>query len=69
MAAAGEPAVDASPGYVRVRVTSSLSSHGSENKFLTSITIGELKVRRGEEGNDNVSYYNDTCIADIVGVS
>ena len=39
-----EPVVNLSPEYVKVRVTSSLSSYGSENKFLTSITLEELKV-------------------------
>ena len=32
------------PGYVRVRVTSTLTSSAFENRFLTSIPINELKV-------------------------
>ena len=37
-------AVDAAPTYVKVKITSTLTSIGSESRYLTSITVGELKV-------------------------
>ena len=62
-------AVETVSSYFRLTVTSSLTAFGSEKRFQSSVTIGELKVRRlytgitcAVDNNQNNMLYVSYCM-------